>query len=74
MTRLVTPRCIGCGATPEELLEYVDAARHYGRKITPSDYVRREEGTFNAENGHFACTPCYIKMGEPHSHMGWIAP
>lgn len=32
------------------------------------------EGTMNWENGHFACTECYIKMGMPSSRLGWKAP
>lgn len=32
------------------------------------------EGTMNWENGHFACTECYIQMGMPSSPRGWKAP
>jgi len=70
------PICIGCGKHPRELSEYVEAssAKNYGRTITPDDYVRREEGTYNPANGHFACTTCYCNMGMPSSSGGWIAP
>ena len=68
------PICIGCGKRPDEIEEYVEAAADYGRKITPDAYVRREEGTYNPENGHFACTTCYCAMGMPSLPRGWIAP
>jgi hypothetical protein len=42
--------------------------------MTPEQYVSAEEGTLNRENGHFACTTCYIKMGMPSSPRGWKAP
>ena len=68
------PICIGCGKRPDEIEEYVDGALNYGRKITPDEYVRREEGTYNPANGRFACTDCYFKMGMPSSPRGWVVP
>lgn len=56
-------RCIGCGKTPDKISEYIDASRL--EKITPKEYVAREEGTFNNRNGHFYCTMCYVKAGMP---------
>lgn len=67
------PRCIGCHRPPEEIPEYVEAAEDWPG-MSPADYVRNEEGTYNKANGHFACTGCYIKMGEPSSPYGWVAP
>lgn len=68
------PVCIGCGKRPEEIEEYVEAARD--EDTTPDAYVRTEEGTFNRENGHFACTDCYIAMGMPSLPYprSWVAP
>ena len=60
----VVPMCIGCGHHPEEISEYVDAAKEEGYLHT-SQYVRRNEGTYNPDNGHFWCTSCYIKNGQP---------
>lgn len=54
--------CVGCRKAPAEIEEYVEIAREEG--MTPEDYVREEEGTFNPANGHFACTTCYIKYGD----------
>lgn len=67
--------CCECGLTPEQLDEYVEAAHEMG--VTPEEYVRREEGTYNPENGHFCCTECYIKIGMPSTGVafgGWKAP
>lgn len=70
--------CIGCGKKPHELDEYVMCASEEATGVkggmTPEDYVWEEEGTLNRENGHFLCTECYIKAGQPSSPRGWIAP
>lgn len=47
--------------------------------IQPTDeqideWIRWNEGTYNPENGHFACTLCYIRIGQPSSPRGWTAP
>lgn len=65
-----TPICIGCGRTPEEI------GYHYYHEgtMTDSEYVRREDGTYNPENGHFACDLCYIAIGCPTAPNGWKAP
>jgi hypothetical protein len=70
---MTTPTvCIGCGKRPADIKEYVEAADESG--MTPDIYVKVEEATFNPENGHFACTECYIRMGMPSSPTGWKAP
>lgn len=66
------PVCIGCGKHPEELTEYIEAARV--EKVEPHEYVRFFEGTYNPVNGHFACTGCYVAMGAPSTPRGWVAP
>ena len=71
------PICTGCNKRPSELAEYVEAAAQYDRRVTPADYVRIEEGTYNPLNGHFLCTPCYIAAGQPSNPWpgpGWRAP
>ncbi len=66
------PFCIGCNKKASELEEYVEIAKEEG--MTPADYVREEEGTYNPSNGHFLCTPCYVKAGMPSDPRGWVAP
>lgn len=66
------PICAYCKKPPAEIEEYIEGAAAH--ETTPDDYVRREEGTFNPANGHFACTECYIAIGMPSSPTGWIAP
>lgn len=56
-------RCFRCKKTPSELSEYVAAVE--GTDETPEEYVEREEGTLNLETGEFACTACYIAIGQP---------
>lgn len=65
-------RCIGCGFRPDDIREFVEAARDTG--LTPTQYVQEEEGTYNHLNGHFVCTACYITMGAPSTPYGWKAP
>ena len=67
-----TPLCVGCLKTPAGLDEYIDMAKL--EKMTPDDYVRKEEGTYNPSNGHFLCTPCYVAAGMPSTPTGWKAP
>jgi hypothetical protein len=73
---MLKPVCTGCGKHPDELEEYVEAANadNYGSPISADDYVRREEGTYNPENGHFLCTDCYCAAGMPSlPGRGWRA-
>lgn len=67
-----TPVCIGCHKTPEEIEEYIQEAA--ANDMTPIEFVLAEEGTLNPANNHFACTECYIAMGQPSSPRGWVAP
>jgi hypothetical protein len=60
-----------CGRSPEQIPEYVQMARE--SNMSPAEFVAQEEGTFNTENGHFCCTECYIKLGQPSSPTGWKA-
>lgn len=57
------PICIGCQKHPDHIGEYIDAAAE--EEVTPAEYVRMGEGTYNPRNGHFLCTSCYIKAGQP---------
>jgi len=68
----INPYCTGCDKSPEDIQEYIDAADENG--MTPEDYVRSEEGTYNRINGHFLCTSCYTDAGMPSSLEGWVAP
>src|SRR4051812_10901440 len=72
MTTKPTPHCIGCNKDASEMEEYIDAALANDTGVNA--YVRAEEGTYNPENGHFLCTPCYAKAGCPTSPRGWRAP
>ena len=56
-------RCKVCGKRPHELAEYISAAQAH--EMTPDEYVRREEGTFNWATGYFYCTSCYVEIGMP---------
>lgn len=72
---LPTPRCNGCGKEPHELECYTELAMEEG--LTPEEYVRRNEGTYNPVNGHFMCDDCYLAAGAPAVKWpgpNWIAP
>lgn len=64
--------CFNCYRTPEEINEYVEMADEYN--TSPRLFVIHEEGTYNPNNGHFCCTECYIRIGQPSSPQGWKAP
>ena len=72
MTKPPQPICTGCNRMPDEIYEYSKEATQ--SSLSPDEYVRREEGTYNQYNGHFLCTMCYIKAGAPSSPWGWKAP
>ena len=56
-------QCVRCGKEPHEIAEYVYCGKQ--EEMTPAEYVREEEGTLNHKTGYFACTDCYIAMGQP---------
>lgn len=66
------PFCIGCIRVPEEIAEY--RQDRTGSSLSPTEFVKREEGTYNRKNGHFLCTTCYIMAGSPSGPNGWKAP
>lgn len=61
-----TMRCVRCGKTPSELSEYSDDLED---GETPDDRVWEDEGTLNRLSGLFACTECYIALGQPSNHF-----
>lgn len=65
------PYCFRCGKPASSFSEYELQADEYG---AASNYVVREEGTYNPETNRFACDACYIAIGMPSSHNGWRAP
>ena len=66
------PFCVGCHKYADEIEEYIEAGA--ADEMTPDEFVRELEGTFNPDNGHFLCTICYVQAGMPSSECGWIAP
>jgi hypothetical protein len=71
----IQPICIGCNKQPKYLDDFADW-KDEGYN-SADDMCRQEEGTYNRSNGHFLCTPCYIRAGmpaNPHPGPNWIAP
>lgn len=66
------PFCIVCYRLPSDIMEYSPTLT--GVDLSADEYVKKEEGTYNRENGHFLCTKCYIGLGMPSSSGGWTAP
>lgn len=56
-------RCKLCRKTTDQISEYVDAGKL--NSMTPEEYVKQEEGTYNKNTGLFYCTKCYVKAGMP---------
>lgn len=59
----MTMRCAKCRKTPEETPEYVAEGRING--MTPEEFVKEKEGTYQKEIGSFLCTECYVAVGMP---------
>ena len=67
------PTCVGCHKPASEIKECQGEATVEG--LTPAEWVRECEGTYNPQTNHFACTACYIRMGMPTAaDRGWKAP
>ena len=60
-----------CKRSADEIPGVVEFAKM--EDMTPDEWVKSEEGTYNPSNGHFACDTCYIKLGMPSSPSGWRA-
>ena len=79
---MAEPYCFRCGRTPEQIGEYVTGAREHNEdlpddQVTPTEWVRRFEGTYNPESNRFCCTECYLAIGMPATDVkegGWRAP
>jgi len=69
---MTSPTCCRCGKTPSQIEEYVEMG--VLESMEPDQLVREGEGTYNPETNRFACTDCYIAMGQPSSRTGWRAP
>lgn len=71
---VIIPTCQGCGKPASELPEYISGAEM--EEMTPDEYCKSQEGTYNHSNGHFLCSPCYIKAGMPSlpGRRGWKCP
>lgn len=65
------PYCFRCGKPASSFPEYQSQADEYG---AASNYVVREEGTYNPETNRFVCDVDYIAMGMPTAPGGWRAP
>lgn len=68
------PICVGCAKRPAELEEYTEMLGPDDWNGDADSYVIHNEGTYNRLNGHFLCTICYIKNGQPTSSAGWKCP
>lgn len=56
-------KCAECGKRPDEIREYINEAAI--NDMTPEEFVKEEEGTYNPETDRFYCTHCYMKLGMP---------
>lgn len=71
--------CFRCRRRPHEIEEYVAETRASLELSSAAicsaedveEWVRGNEGTVNAAAGLFACTDCYIKVGQPSAEWGW---
>ena len=52
----MTMHCAGCGKQPGQIREYVESAADF--EMTPEEYIRCEDHTYDHARGSFWCTPC----------------
>lgn len=67
------PYCFRCGRPASSFIAGAMMAQD-DEPISPAEYVRREEGTYNPDTNRFACDACYIAIGMPVAPDGWRAP
>lgn len=67
------PYCFRCGKPASSFIAGAMMAQD-DEPISPAEYVRREEGTYNPDTNRFACDACYIAIGMPTAPEGWKAP
>lgn len=56
--RIFRVQCSGCGRMPEEILEYWHRAEAIHDAVTPSEYIRISEPSFNRLLRRFVCIDC----------------
>lgn len=55
--------CPYCEKRPHEITEYIEQAEY--SEVTPEEFVKMDEGTYDYRTDLFCCTTCYIKIGMP---------
>jgi hypothetical protein len=55
------PYCRYCEKHASEILEYRMFAAEEG--ISPEEYIKEQEGTYDEDSNTFVCTDCYIRRG-----------
>lgn len=56
----VAPYCPGCKKQAPEIASVQQFATEFG--MSPEEFVRVEEGTYNPGNEHFLCDDCFIRI------------
>lgn len=67
--------CHYCGQTAEAIGEYQELAEQDGYSSV-EEYVKHQEGTYNADEDIFCCTSCYLNLGcpsNPFPETNWKA-
>lgn len=73
-------RCVRCGRPPNAISEYHDGlAADLGEDpetFAPTfeeidEWCRKNEGTYSERTQKFACTACYIALGQPVHPLPW---
>lgn len=54
------PYCPGCKKQAHEIPSVKDFAADF--ELTPEQFIRHEEGTYNPVNEHFLCEDCFIRI------------
>lgn len=56
-------KCKGCGKQPSEIpsVSYFAECEN----MTPDEFIKKLEGTYNPKTNLFYCDECYIRLGTP---------
>lgn len=74
-----TPFCPACQRQAHEIPDVKMFAKENG--LTPEEFVRQEEGTYNPSSEHFLCDRCFIVVESAHGYRltgpndtRWVCP
>lgn len=68
-----SPTCFKCGRSCDTIAEFKPGLWNLDN-LTPAEYVRTFESTYNPASNHFCCSRCLLAGHGPLEPKEWKAP